>query len=161
MMRYRYKEALKLKPELAISIGGDNYCYDSMLNDLRLANSVFSKNGAKTILLGCSIEPELLKRDDIKEDLAKYHTIIARESITYEALRNSFGVEEKKSEDFATGVKNISQVLYIPDPAFTLPYEDVVLPKGFVSGNTVGINISPIVQESESEGELQLRHIAN
>ena len=156
MMRYRYKEALKLKPELAISIGGDNYCYDSMLNDLRLANSVFSKNGAKTILLGCSIEPELLKRDDIKEDLAKYHTIIARESITYEALRNSFGVEEKKSEDFATGVKNIPQVLYIPDPAFTLPYEDVVLPKGFVSGNTVGINISPIVQESESEGGITI-----
>ena len=45
---------------LAVSIGGDNYCYDMMVKDLMLANRAFHDRGVKTVLLGCSIEPELL-----------------------------------------------------------------------------------------------------
>ena len=87
-IRYRYGDIIKGKTApLAISIGGDNYCYDNMLSDLRLANSAFNRKGVRTVLLGCSIEPELLKREDIVADLMRYHTIIARESITYEALK--------------------------------------------------------------------------
>ena len=87
-LRYRYGDIFKqpMSP-LAISIGGDNYCYDSMLSDLRLANLAFTQKGTKTVLLGCSIEPELLKRgqetqsNPILEDLSHYHLIIARESL--------------------------------------------------------------------------------
>lgn len=137
-IRYRYHGIFKGKPApLAISIGGDNYCYDSMLNDLRLANSAFNKKGTKTILLGCSIEPELLENKQIVEDLSNYHTIIARESITYEALGRVFDQAEPR-------------LFCYPDPAFTLGRKELPLPQGFTQGNTVGINLSPMIQGKES-----------
>lgn len=144
-IRYRYHKIFqgKMAP-LAISIGGDNYCYDSMLNDLKLANSAFNKKGTKTLLLGCSIEPELLEKERIVEDLSKYHTIIARESITYEALN---GVFNKASN--MTG-SAMPRIYCYPDPAFTLGKKERPLPEGFVEGNTVGINVSPLIQSNES-----------
>lgn len=138
-MRYRYHKIFKTKNPLAISIGGDNYCYDSMLNDLRLSNSAFGKAGTTTILLGCSIEPELLERKDIRKDLSAYHTIIARESITFHAL-------EKIFESVGS-----PRILCYPDPAFTLKTKQLPLPEGFEEGNTVGINISPMIQDNEKK----------
>lgn len=144
-LRYRYEDIFR-KPmsPLAISIGGDNYCYDSMLSDLRLANLAFTQKGTKTVLLGCSIEPELLERghgaqaDRILEDLSRYHLIIARESLTYKALCAAF---EKKCKP---------RIVQIPDPAFTLGYVRKKVPDGFWKGNTVGVNVSPLIQKSES-----------
>ena len=99
-IRYRYKGIFgKEMSPLAISIGGDNYCYESMLHDLRLANKAFEEKGVKTMLLGCSVEPELLKRKEIVNDLMKYHTIIARESITYQALCEMIAVCKQKQEE--------------------------------------------------------------
>lgn len=139
-IRYRYHEIFKGRPgPLAVSIGGDNYCYESMLGDLRLANSAFGKKGIKTILLGCSIEPELLRKKQIVEDLSKYHTIIARETITYHALKEVFGKDAGKPELYC-----------YPDPAFTLEKKELPLPDAFAPGNTVGINVSPMIQENES-----------
>lgn len=147
-IRYRYGQVFRKKAiPLAVSIGGDNYCYDSMLNDLRLANRAFNKAGSRTVLLGCSIEPELLKREDILADLAEYHTIIARESITYKALQAAFEGREAKPV-----IRNC------PDPAFTLKKEELPLPEGFVKGNTVGINISPMIQENESQTGITLEN---
>ncbi len=138
-IRYRYHEIFKGNPgPLAVSIGGDNYCYESMLNDLRLANSAFCKKGVKTILLGCSIEPALLQKKQIAEDLSKYHAIVARESITYHALKEVFGEGEGKPALYC-----------FPDPAFTLEKKELPLPQGFAPGNTVGINVSPMIQENE------------
>lgn len=141
-IRYRFgkylsKENQADKYPLAVSIGGDNYCYEVMLNDLFLSNAAFNRQGTKTVLLGCSIEPELLHRTDIKDDLSKYHTIIARESITYEALVKAFG-------------ENGPKLYCVPDPAFTLPVTDTALPNDFIAGNTVGINISPMIQDNET-----------
>lgn len=138
-IRYRYHKIFKARNPLAISIGGDNYCYDSMLNDLRLSNSAFGKAGTTTILLGCSIEPELLERKDIRKDLSAYHTIIARESITFHAL-------EKIFESVGS-----PRILCYPDPAFTLKAKQLPLPGGFEEGNTVGINISPMIQDNEKK----------
>lgn len=144
-IRYRYGNIMKGKTApLAISIGGDNYCYDNMLSDLRLANSAFNRKGIRTVLLGCSIEPELLKRADIAEDLMKYHTIIARESITYEALKGM--VNEQGGP----------QILCYPDPAFTLQKRELPLPEGFAEGNTVGINVSPMIQDNEQESGITM-----
>ena len=147
-IRYRYKDVLgKKRIPMAISIGGDNYCYDSMLNDLRLSNGAFNKAGAKTVLLGCSIEPDLLEREDILEDLSEYHTIIARESITYEAMQRAFSNREKAPK-----------ILNIPDPAFTLKQKAVALPEGFEEGNTVGINISPMIQDNEKQAGITMEN---
>lgn len=141
-IRYRYQGIFKGKvPPLAVSIGGDNYCYDNMLKDLRLANSAFNRQGTRTVLLGCSIEPELLERRDIAEDLMKYHTIIARESITHEALLQM--VRGK-------GASRAPEILCYPDPAFTLGVREIPLPEGFAPGNTVGVNVSPMIQDNES-----------
>lgn len=178
-LRYRYEDIFK-KPmsPLAISIGGDNYCYDSMLSDLRLANLAFTKKGTKTVLLGCSIEPELLKRgqgaqaDQILEDLSRYHLIIARESLTYEALCDAFAKRREQSNSNNNSSNNSNnnnrnilnirstsniqitpdfpRIVQIPDPAFTLECVRKKVPDGFWKGNTVGVNVSPLIQKSES-----------
>lgn len=138
---YRYHEVFgKKRSPLAISIGGDNYCYDMMLNDLFLANTAFNRAGTTTMLVGCSIEPELLSRKEINEDLAKYKMIIARESITYEALVAHYKNTEVPPE-----------ILCYPDPAFTLKEKRLPLPEGFLEGKTVGINISPLVMDCEGK----------
>lgn len=173
-LRYRYGDIFKqpMSP-LAISIGGDNYCYDSMLSDLRLANLAFTQKGTKTVLLGCSIEPELLKRgqetqtNPILEDLSRYHLIIARESLTYEALCDAFERrrEQSNGNNNSNNNRNIlnirstsniqitpdfPRIVQIPDPAFTLGYVRKKVPDGFWKGNTVGVNVSPLIQKSET-----------
>ena len=61
-MEYRYQDICgKNLHRLNISIGGDNYCYDNMLDRLISANRMFHRQGAKTVLYGCSIEPEIIR----------------------------------------------------------------------------------------------------
>ncbi len=135
-MRYRYRDILgKNLHRLNISIGGDNYCYDNMLDRLLLANRAFHRQGARTALLGCSIEPALLEREEIAEDMRLYDAIVARETITYEALCR---------------VCEEGRVHFCPDPAFLLETEYAPLPEGFAEGNTVGINLSPMAVENEA-----------
>lgn len=150
-IRYRFGKYLSKKNQsakypVAVSIGGDNYCYEVMLNDLFLTNEAFNAQGTKTVLLGCSVEPESLNRQDIIDDLNKYSLIIARETITYEALKEK--------------LDNPERVIYLPDPAFTLDIDYVRLPESFkqpkedengtFTGGMVGINISPLIQSNES-----------
>lgn len=150
-IRYRYQEVFREKNiPLAISIGGDNYCYENMLSDLRLSNAVFNQKGSRTILLGCSIEPNLLTNRQIVEDLAKYHTIIARESITYQALKEVFGEKEKGP-----------RICCYPDPAFTLEKKELPLPEGFAPNHTVGINVSPMIQDNESREGITMENYGN
>ncbi len=164
-IRYRYGDVFKNEAApLAVSIGGDNYCYENMLGDLRLANSAFNRKGTKTVLLGCSIEPELLKRKEISEDLRKYHTIIARESITYEALKEAFGktskdISEKTDKGMAEKASGgCPEILCFPDPAFTLTAKELPLPEGFAPGNTVGINVSPMIQDNEKKSGVTMEN---
>lgn len=132
--KLNYKKAFDniRRGDIALSIGGDNYCYAdahcyTMMNDMLL------QRGAKTVLWGCSIEPEILKQPAFAKDIARYSLITARESISYEALRNV----------------NPNTVL-LRDPAFTLEYPAAALPAGFLDGNMVGINLSPLVIEKET-----------
>lgn len=120
------------KGDIALSIGGDNYCYKDvdryiMLHDLAL------ERYAKTVLWGCSVEPELIEEPKIAWDLSRYSLITARESISYEALKKV----------------NPNTVL-VPDPAFTLKYDKSNLSLTYRKRNIVGINISPMVQGQES-----------
>lgn len=135
-MRYRYRDVTgKNAQMLNISIGGDNYCYDNMLDRLILANRMFHRQGSKTMLFGCSIEPELLQKKEIAEDMRRYDAIVARESITYEALLD---VCEKE------------KVYLCPDPAFLLETQKLPLPEGWAEGRMLGLNISPMILEKES-----------
>lgn len=132
--RLSFKELFDLadKNTIALSIGGDNYCYADIEKYIML-HEMLLERGAKTILWGCSVEPEVIKRKKVAEDLSKYSYIFARESISYEALK-------KVNEN----------TFLIPDPAFTLECKVPVLPQNFQVENMVGINISPMIIENES-----------
>lgn len=117
--------------DIAISIGGDNYCY-SGYETYEILNREFNKKGTKTVLWGCSVEPGLID-ERMATDLSKYSLIAARESITYEAVK-----------------KVNKNAKLIPDPAFQLEKIDLPLPIGFAENNTVGINMSPHIMTCES-----------
>lgn len=114
--------------DVAFAIGGDTYSYSYTENN-SFMHRLFLKKGIKTILWGCSINTELLEDQRIIQDLLGFECIIARESLTYEALLNK-------------GVKNVK---LIPDTAFLLPIGSVIMPSGLTDGNVVGINLSPLV----------------
>ena len=119
------------KNDICLSIGGDNYCYKGT-EILASLNRNILKKGSKTVLWGCSVEPSLIE-GEIGDDLAKYSLIVARESISYEALKKV----------------NSNTKLY-PDPAFQLDKAELPLPHGFIENNTIGINLSPLIMECEN-----------
>ncbi len=135
-MRYRFRQVLgQNRAPLYLSTGGDLYCYELSRKEAITANAAFCRAGARTILWGCSLEPELLREPEVIEDMKRYALITPRESITEQALR-------------AAGVTD--NVRLYPDPAFALEPEETELPRGFVRGGTIGINVSPMVVERES-----------
>lgn len=145
-MKYTYKEAGDFaKYDCAVSIGGDNYCYDNTIYDLKMANSMFNDSGVKTALIGCSIEPKLLEREDIINDMKKYSVIIARESITYTALRRALGYKTTEAVE-----QGKTKIHLIPDPAFSMKKVECALPNGFKEGKTIGINVSPLILDYEN-----------
>ncbi len=157
-LRYRYKDIFKtyerecrkmnispyaasaegLKP-LAVSIGGDNYCYPEMVSDLILAHNVFRKKGFETVLWGCSIEPSSLKDEVLLHDLKSYSMIYARESITYNALLEA-GIDREK-------------LILRKDPAFELICDDTAVPEDIRKGEYIGINLSPMVLDRAGDKE--------
>lgn len=142
--RYMYKELLKERDKIILSIGGDNYCY-GFPGSWVYANKKLSEVNT-TVLWGCSITPSRLKDRRIIDDMHRYSLITARESITYNALINAGITKNTK--------------LY-PDPAFTLEKEEVKLPNGFKKGETVGINISPLIQRYESKENITYENYSN
>ncbi len=126
--------------DFAFSIGGDNYCY-GVPTFIYLINKELRKRNVKTILWGCSVEPDAIQ-GEMLEDLKGYTHIFARESLTYEAMK----------------AKGIEQVSLFPDPAFLLERKDLPLPEGFQEGNTVGINVSPMVIGLEKEKGVTLQN---
>lgn len=132
------------KDDICLSIGGDNYCYSGVekLGDL---NYLIKKKHAKTVLWGCSIDPAVLNRKTI-EDLKRYDLITVRETLTKDGLLKN-------------GIK--ANVKLFPDPAFQLDKIDLPLPTNFISGNTVGINISPLVIDSENSSGITYMNFSN
>lgn len=93
-MRYRFREVMgKNLAPLYLSIGGDMYCYELSKKEAVTANSAFNRAGARTVLWGCSLEPELLQEPEVVEDMKRYALITPRESITTKALADA-GITE-------------------------------------------------------------------
>ena len=125
---------------IALSIGGDNYCY-GVPTYIYIINRLLRKQGTPTVLWGCSIEPSAID-ETMVDDLREYSLIIARESITYDALAEA----------------KLRNIKLLPDPAFQLDRVDLPLPEGFVEGNTVGINLSPMVMNCENGNNITLKN---
>lgn len=116
--------------DICFSVGGDNYCYAGV-EILGAVNYCLRKKHCKTVLWGCSVEPELLNNQQVINDISKFDLITARESISYQAL------------------KRINNNTYlIPDSAFALDRIDLPLPNGWKENNTIGVNASPLILSS-------------
>ena len=119
------------KDSVAISIGGDNYCYPWSAKEGVQLDKELRRYCIKNIFWGCSIEEEFMT-PEVVEDLKGFDLVTVREPLSYEILKNH-GVE----------------AVQVADPAFLLNKKELPLPTGFVEGNTVGINISPLINDYE------------
>lgn len=114
---------------------GDQYCEPGEHRFFyAMLNKRIKQKGGKTVMLGCTINPDLLEDTKVKEDLARYDLIVARESITYNALLKS----------------NINtKIVFAPCPAFAMPAEKADLPKWMQKGKFIGINVGFLAQGNE------------
>ena len=117
--------------DVALSVGGDNYCYGNAAIYGYL-NAAYQKNHIKTVLWGCSIEPDVVKESSVAEDLRRYALVAARESITYAAVKE-------------VG----ANALLMPDPAFLMKAKACEVEDFFLQKETIGINISPMIINNE------------
>lgn len=117
--------------KVALSLGGDNYCYPGT-EIYGWLNNEYHKNGMKTVLWGCSVEPEIIANSNVAKDLTCYDLIVARESITYKAI-----------------LKVQKNVILAPDPGFFMGTVECKLDKRMCFGNVIGINISPHILKCE------------
>lgn len=121
----------KGKTDLALSVGGDNYCYGGT-ELYRYLNQAYHDARIPTVLWGCSIEPSVVRQDKVREDLLLYNAVVARESITYEAVK---AVQPN--------------TVLAPDPAFRMPAASCEMDERFDAGNVIGLNISPMIVSNE------------
>ena len=125
--------AQKGQTDIALSVGGDNYCYGGT-GIYAYLNKAYHKHNIKTILWGCSVEPEVVTIPEVAKDLAAYDAIVTRESITYGAVK-----EVQKS------------TFLMPDPAFFMEPVACDLDCRFHGNAVIGINISPMIISAEKE----------
>lgn len=118
------------KGDIALSIGGDSYCYGGT-DKLAFQNRIWKYGGLKTVYWGCSIEPELLNNKEIAADIASFDLITARETISFNALKEVN-----------------SNTILVNDSAFLLNKIIKPLPMG-IKQDVVGINLSPMVTSRE------------
>ena len=116
---------------IAISIGGDNYCYPWSAKEGVQVDKELRRYCQKNVFWGCSIEEEFMT-PEVVEDLKGFDLITVRESLSYQVLKDH-------------GIHAVQ----VADPAFLLEKKELPLPNGFVEGNTVGINISPLINDYE------------
>jgi polysaccharide pyruvyl transferase WcaK-like protein len=131
------------KGMVCMSVGGDNYCYDNW-RKWKVIHETALDRDAISVLWSCSIEPSMIN-GDMLATLKSHHLISAREAITYEALRD----------------KGLTNVVPCADIAFLLEAQKCALPAGFSVGNTVAVNLSPLVIRRETSKGILLQNITN
>ena len=129
--------------DICLSIGGDNYCYGEQPGWYEIDRRVKAQ-GKKLVLWGCSIGEEDMSEIKL-EDLKLFDLILARETLTYNMLKN----------------KGLNNVELCADPAFTMEKEELELPAGWQEGNTVGLNFSPIVWNRNKKSQVAVSNLIN
>lgn len=127
--RFVHRDVIAKAPQydVILSIGGDNYCYGEQPGIYETDRCIKAAN-KKLILWGASIGQEDLSPAKI-EDLKQFDLLLVRESLTFETLQKN-------------GIQNVK---LCADSAFTMDKEELALPTGWVEGNTIGFNTSPLV----------------
>lgn len=129
--------------DVCLSIGGDNYCYGEQPALYEIDKKVKAA-GKKLVLWGCSIGEEDMSERKLG-DLKQFDLILARETLTYNMLKN----------------KGLNNVKLCADPAFTMEKEELELPKGWQEGNTIGLNFSPLVWNRNKDSQVAVRDLIN
>lgn len=132
------------KVDLCISVGGDNFCYNSRVDHFIVHHTHFKQTGAKLIHWGSSFEKELMNQHLIS-DLNRFDAIIVRESISRDTLVEA----------------DVKVPIYlIPDPAFDMGVkainDDVI-----IDANSVGVNISPMIISRETKSGMTRKNAIN
>lgn len=130
------------RSSICLSIGGDTYCYGHQ-EHLQVINGRLRRAGKPMVLWGCSVEPDIICGETL-EDLRAYDLIVARESITEQAMRSA-------------GLP----VLRWCDPAFTMAREELPLPQDWREGKTVGLNVSPLILRRSKDESKTLNAFTN
>lgn len=119
------------KYQAAFSVGGDNYCYGNP-GFYAWLNSQYKNAGLRTVLWGCSIEPDVAHDQKVQKDLRNYDLIVAREPLTYKVLKE-IG----------------ANAVLAPDPAFYMESRKLDLDSRFFEREIIGINASPVIVKNE------------
>ncbi|MEK5107124.1 polysaccharide pyruvyl transferase family protein [Cytobacillus sp. FSL K6-0129] len=127
--------------DICLSIGGDNYCYGEQPGWYEVDKMV-KKKGKKLVLWGCSIGEEDMSARKLA-DLKTFDLILARETYTYQMLKK----------------RGIHHVTLCGDPAFTLEKEEVDLPIAWKDGDTIGLNISPLLVSKNQGSKQAVSHL--
>lgn len=116
--------------DIIFNVGGDTYCYGIPKMSYAL-NEMAQKKGIPTVFWGCSVDERILCDARMQEDVNRYTYIVARETKSYELLKRV--------------LTDPGKLCLACDPAFTLNPAAVELPENFLAGNTLGLNLSPLV----------------
>lgn len=140
----RYKEFLDSagRNDMIFVTGGDMLCYGN--NEVNYITNYANSKGKTVVLWGASVGKDNLtpEKDEI---IKKFSFITARESLTYDLIKNY------------VGNKN---VYLAPDPAFVLKAEALELPFYF-DYDCVGINLSNFVNVNIEADSLFGKNIIN
>ena len=139
----RRHSALLKNGAVAISIGGDNYCYAGIIGSISDKLQAFSAKGIPFVLWGCSVSDQYLN-EAVVDDLKKYSLITAREALTIENLRK-------------VGITDT--VVSCSDPAFTLQRQNTDWNSSvFQNHEVIGINISSFMEVYNSFPDATIRN---
>lgn len=138
-LRYRYAFRHLLrdfnKDAIYVLEAGDQYCeHGNHRECYAFLNSIIRRRGGVTVMLGCTINPDVVNKKEVITDLKNYSLIVARESITYDSLKTA-------------GIDN--NLEFAPCPAFAMKSEPCQLPDFFYDSEVVGINIGFLAQCNE------------
>lgn len=140
----RRHSALLKKGAIALSVGGDNYCYAGIIGSISDKLQAFSAKGIPFVLWGCSVSDKYLN-EAVVDDLKKYALIAARESLTIENLAKA-GISDT--------------VVSCSDPAFTLRRQNADWNNDvFRNNEVIGINISSFMKVYNAYPDATYRNI--
>ncbi len=122
------------KSDIAIHLGGDNYCYNYN-SWLYAFNTKAKELNKKLVLWGASLFDEINDAELIT-DLDKYDLLMIREKTSYNAIKKY--IDEDK-------------LMLVPDSAFSLKKTEVKLDDWYKGRKVLGLNVSPLVIKSDDD----------
>ena len=148
--KFIYKNLVNtLDPEntLLFNVGGDTYCYETPYISYAL-NDLANEKQIPNVFWGCSVDETLLEKDHMIDDVNKYSAIFVRESLSKDV--------------FDKCIKDKDKTYKVCDPAFHLEIKETELPKSFLVGNTLGLNISHLVFKDKNDpNDIMYKNIYN